>query len=105
MDKCPKCGNTENFHYNYDWTKQHRPVIDVLCNECGETFKQTHDWEKIYEEKGASYVEWMKENDVDMKYQKLESGDTKDPKKALIELAILFLFIVGILIWSKYVNN
>jgi hypothetical protein len=35
---CPKCGNIENFHYNYDYTKQHLPVIDVLCNECGTFF-------------------------------------------------------------------
>lgn len=36
--KCPKCGESKNLHYNYDYNKQHRPVIDVLCNECGEVF-------------------------------------------------------------------
>ena len=36
--KCPKCDETENLHYNYDYTKQHRPIKDVLCNECGTTF-------------------------------------------------------------------
>ena len=36
--KCPKCGEVNNLHFNYDLTKQHRPVLDVLCNECGEFF-------------------------------------------------------------------
>ena len=36
--KCPKCGETKNLHYNLDYTRQNRPVIDVLCNECGEFF-------------------------------------------------------------------
>lgn len=36
--KCPKCGNKENFHFNYDYTKKEMPVTDVLCNECGEFF-------------------------------------------------------------------
>lgn len=36
--KCPTCGEKENLHLNYDLLKQHRPVLDVLCNNCGETF-------------------------------------------------------------------
>ena len=36
--KCPKCGEVENLHYNYDYSQQHRPVADVLCNNCGEFF-------------------------------------------------------------------
>lgn len=36
--RCPKCGETENLHLNYDYSKQHRPVESVLCNECGEIF-------------------------------------------------------------------
>ena len=40
---CPKCGNKDNLHYNYDWSKQHRPIIDVLCNECGEFFGEPID--------------------------------------------------------------
>jgi len=35
---CPKCGETENLHYNLDYLKAERPVIDILCNKCGETF-------------------------------------------------------------------
>ena len=31
---CPNCGEKENFHFNYDYSKQDRPVIDVLCYEC-----------------------------------------------------------------------
>lgn len=39
--KCPKCGNEENFHINYDYTKEiPMPVIGVLCNECGEFFNE-----------------------------------------------------------------
>lgn len=36
---CPKCGNDENFHFNYDYSKRDLPVIDILCNECGEFFE------------------------------------------------------------------
>ena len=36
--ECPKCGEKENLHLNYDYSKQHRPVESVLCNECGEIF-------------------------------------------------------------------
>lgn len=36
--KCPKCGEEENFHFNYDYSKKELSVIDVMCNECGETF-------------------------------------------------------------------
>jgi len=35
---CPNCGEKENFHFNYDYTKKEMPVIDVLCNECGTFF-------------------------------------------------------------------
>jgi len=49
--KCPKCGETENLHFNYDYSKQHRPVDDVLCNECGEIFTdKVSKWDLIYEE-------------------------------------------------------
>ena len=37
--KCPKCGEKENLHYNYDYNQQHRPIKDVLCNDCGEIFE------------------------------------------------------------------
>lgn len=36
--KCPKCDEQENLHFNYDYNQQHRPIKDVLCNECGTTF-------------------------------------------------------------------
>jgi hypothetical protein len=38
MNTCPKCRETKNFHYNYDYSKAHRPVVDILCNNCGEKF-------------------------------------------------------------------
>lgn len=37
---CPKCGNDCNFHFNYDYSKKEMPVIDILCNECGEFFEK-----------------------------------------------------------------
>lgn len=37
---CPKCGNDWNFHFNYDYSKKEMPVIDILCNECGEFFEK-----------------------------------------------------------------
>ena len=35
---CPKCGECENIHTNYDWSKPDRPVEEYLCNECGAYF-------------------------------------------------------------------
>lgn len=48
--KCPKCGEKENLHLNYDYSKQHRPVSDVLCNECDEIFDGDMPVENIYPE-------------------------------------------------------
>lgn len=39
---CPKCGEPENHHFNLDYMKPERPVIDVLCNSCGTTFKNPY---------------------------------------------------------------
>jgi uncharacterized Zn finger protein len=36
---CPKCGNDDNFHYNYDYSEKELPLINILCNECGEFFE------------------------------------------------------------------
>lgn len=47
MNKCPKCGELENFHYNYDYSKAERPVLDILCNECGEFFHPSLDIPKV----------------------------------------------------------
>lgn len=44
---CPHCGESENLHFNFDWSKQHRPIIDVLCNECGEFFGEDDQYKKI----------------------------------------------------------
>ena len=35
---CPNCGECENIHTNYDWSKLERPVENYLCNECGMYF-------------------------------------------------------------------
>ena len=45
--KCPKCGEDKNLHYNYDWSKQERPILDVLCNECGEFFGEINSYQKV----------------------------------------------------------
>lgn len=36
---CPKCGESENLHGNYDYVLKVRPLIETLCNECGEVYK------------------------------------------------------------------
>jgi transcription elongation factor Elf1 len=36
--KCIKCGEEENLHYNYDFTKDERPITEILCGECGDFF-------------------------------------------------------------------
>ena len=35
---CPKCGESENLHGNYDYALKDRPLIETLCNECGEIY-------------------------------------------------------------------
>jgi hypothetical protein len=40
---CPNCGECENIHTNYDWSKKERPVEEYLCNECGIYFKPKED--------------------------------------------------------------
>ena len=52
---CPQCGNKDNLHYNYDWSKQHRPIIDVMCNECGEYFGGQQDY---YSEVEKAIIKW-----------------------------------------------
>ena len=36
---CPKCGESENLHGNYDYALKEKPLIETLCNECGEIYK------------------------------------------------------------------
>lgn len=38
IDICSKCGETGNFQFTFDYSKAHRPVINILCNNCGELF-------------------------------------------------------------------
>lgn len=38
--KCPRCGEIENLHANYDWSKENLPVLEWLCNECGKFFQE-----------------------------------------------------------------
>jgi hypothetical protein len=37
--ECPNCGEKENFHFNYDYSKKEMSVVDILCNECGKFFE------------------------------------------------------------------
>jgi uncharacterized Zn finger protein len=54
---CPHCGETENFHFNYDYAQKHMPVINVLCNECGEFFDDSK--EKTMAQQTA--LNWLKD--------------------------------------------
>ena len=41
---CPRCGETTNLHYNYDWSDPNDTIYsDILCNECGEYFSKPSD--------------------------------------------------------------
>jgi uncharacterized Zn finger protein len=44
---CPHCGEKENFHFNYDYAQKHMPIINVLCNECGEFFDNNKEQQDI----------------------------------------------------------
>jgi len=71
---CLHCGEKENFHFNYDYTQKHMPVINVLCNECGGFFNINKEEQKqllieimeadandgLYKKQTA--VEWLLEN-------------------------------------------
>ena len=35
---CPKCGEEENVHGNYDYAQKDKPLIETLCNECGNIY-------------------------------------------------------------------
>jgi len=37
----------KNLHSNYDWSKQSRPIVDILCNECGEFFHVNNQYQEI----------------------------------------------------------
>jgi hypothetical protein len=72
MDKCPKCGETELFQFTYDYSKAHRPVINILCNNCGEQFppvlklpKETLKQKLTLEEAAEKYSEG---NDLEYAY-------------------------------------
>jgi hypothetical protein len=43
---CPNCGEEENIHGNYDMSVLDRPLINSLCNECGEYFNPTPKLDK-----------------------------------------------------------
>lgn len=59
--KCILCDETENLHFNYDWSKAERPVLEYICNNCGlvtkpfETIdqiiksKKKEGWDSIFE--------------------------------------------------------
>lgn len=38
--KCPRCGESENLHPNYDYSKKDMPIENYLCNECGQIFTE-----------------------------------------------------------------
>jgi len=55
--QCSKCGETENLHYNYDYSQQHRPVIDVFCNVCENTFDGNMPVAKLTPHEGITRLE------------------------------------------------
>jgi hypothetical protein len=72
MNKCPKCGETELFQFTYDYSKAHRPVVNILCNNCGEMFppalklpKETPKQKTTLEEAAERYLqEWRLLNNI-----------------------------------------
>lgn len=35
MNECLYCGETENLHFNFDFSMEIPRVESILCNECG----------------------------------------------------------------------
>ena len=93
MNKCPKCGELENFHYNYDYSKAERPVLDILCNECGEFFPPVLKLPKQKVMKNIHVIEtdkpsrlhlWTDENGTRLELCELEYSHTRNTKNIYI---------------------
>jgi hypothetical protein len=39
---CTKCSEKENIHINYDYNKKELPILNILCNECGNFFEENN---------------------------------------------------------------
>jgi hypothetical protein len=65
---CPHCGEEENFHFNYDYTQKHTPIIDVLCNNCGEFFNSKEQQKKLIAETKKLIAEIMEADAKDGLY-------------------------------------
>jgi uncharacterized Zn finger protein len=83
---CPKCGEKENFHFNYDYSKKELPIIDVLCNECGEYFKLDTPKIKNMEEIEETY------------YDKKQKETLETMKSGCHILAPVFVLLVCLII-------
>jgi hypothetical protein len=55
--KCILCDETENLHFNYDWSKAERPVLEYICNNCGLVTKPFETIDQIIESKKKDKVE------------------------------------------------
>ncbi len=80
---CPHCGSKENFHFNYNYAQKNMPVINVLCNECGECFDKSKEEQKrliteimeedakdgLYEEEDKTFKQKSKWTKVNNKQQ------------------------------------
>jgi hypothetical protein len=83
MHKCPKCGETELFQFTYDHSKTHRPIVNILCNNCGEQFppvlklpKQELTLEEAAEYFAHNYFDMHETNN----YKALKQGFEKGAK-------------------------
>ena len=63
--ECPKCKERENLHYNYVYGKQHRPIKNVVCNECGSIFDGNVKVAelKVKYDKAVGYTHYMEKVD------------------------------------------
>jgi len=54
---CPVCGESENHHVNYDYTKQDMPIESILCNKCGTFFHEdAHESETALDNYDFNYI-------------------------------------------------
>jgi hypothetical protein len=77
--KCPKCGENENLHFNYDYTMQHRPIKDVLCNKCGEVFDGNMPVAKLKRNTRSKALEFLTKQaqELDMGYDSVNEDEKR----------------------------
>ena len=84
--QCSSCGETENIHFNYDYTQAHRPIKDIVCNACGEEYPGNMSVKEYIETVGrprevvvpqvlAAYALYLSERCLEVNFAQTDMSD------------------------------